>query len=642
MPDRPPPKEYDVPAFVDQEMTDGFATARLAAAHVRFEERNAKMRRLIQLIEEGEPLQDACDQIGMSKITYRTWRSRYPEFCRDFDAARQRGKNRVVEYDGSFISFREFYLGMQTTAFQRRMVDAIEAARPGEVTMILIPPEHGKTTLLEDWCTYKLVGDRSFRVTVASETVDHGIKILGRVKERFEADGPTPFLVRDFGVLKPDERDEVWGAKRFNIAGKIQISDERDYSMSAIGITGRVQGTRSDLMLLDDMQDVKSLELSDKYFDLVVQSFLSRPSMFGRTVIIGTRVGEWDVYRKLMDAQIPDHLVTIPAHLESQSTVAWNFDTKVKPNQDDPSTWAPEGVKFLWPDKYDFQAPGEVPVDDLHRFRYAALRFRVGEQTWWRVYQQRPEASSQMTFDGATTDHMLDTTRSVTGTPRPRDDGPAKICISLDPAIGGGNGVLAAAHYKDHMEVLHCKLDYSLTKYSQIIDLVEEECYAWSGPESVVAIVVVEDKAFQKGLMRDDRLIEVQRRFGFRLVPNTTGKEKADPDIGVPGMPMSMVRQEITIPWADPKSVENMEQLLQHLHIWRPGVPGNKLPQDLTMALWFNWRQWRFTRDTAVHPQVDMTKFASRPSPLRNNPRRNHRRRPPYRPARGGYGRMGR
>jgi hypothetical protein len=141
--------------------------------------------------------------------------------------------------------------------------------------------------------------------------------------------------------------------------------------------------------------------------------------------------------------------------------------------------------------------------------------------------------------------------------------------------------------------------------------------------------VVVEDKAFQKGLLNIDSLIELQNRYGFRIVPNNTNKDKQSPDIGVPAMPLSMLRHEITIPWADEPSRDRMALLLGHLHIWRPGTRGNtltvkkdKVPQDLTMALWFAWRRWRaVARDNTAHQTVDGGDFTSRASPLRRRRR---------------------
>jgi hypothetical protein len=617
---------------------------RQAAAEAR-----AKRERFIdEALRTGEGPKVIAERLGWSYTTYENWRW-HPidgeNFRERFDAARRAGKERVKagsrDYEeGNFISFRWIFLGMQTTWFQEIIVKVIEQAEPGEVTLILIPPEHGKTTLLEDWCTFKLCHDPSFRITVASEKVDHAVKVLGRVRSRFEPDGPTPTISKEFGPLAPQGKsdDQIWGAKCFNVAQKAR-TDERDYSMAAVGMTGGVQGTRCDLLLLDDIQDVKSAELSNKYTTIIRQSFLSRPSMFGRTVIIGTRVDEYDVYRQLMDADIPTKVIRIPAY-DLDKSPHWP-EPKARPDLKDESTWAPEGVRFLWPEMYDQYERGGGIREGLHRFRYAALRHRVGEQTWWRIYMQKPEAAGSMTFDEKTTDAMKDEHRSVIAVPRklsshdsatipPGDFRRVPIIISCDPSIGGGNGVVSCASRPKELQVLNCRLDYGLVKTAQIASIIEEECFRYTTDSSFVPTVVIEINAFQKGLLEDDRILEIQERFGFRLIPHTTTRTKSDPDIGVPSMAMAMVRHEITIPWADEESIQIMGSLLDQLHIWRPGLSGKKpgggtkyvagkdaVPQDLVMALWFAYLQWRATRDTPSYPTADVSSWRSSASPLR-------------------------
>jgi hypothetical protein len=601
------------------------------------EKRRAEFLRAIH--PGGMTLLEAGNLVGVSQQTVRKWRERFPKWAVELNRLRALARNAQGTFDGSFVGFRLDYLGMETTWFQAQMVDAIERAQPGEVTLILIPPEHGKTTLLEDYCTYKLCTDQSFRITVASETVDHGVKILSRVKDRLEPDGPTPRIATDFGPLAPEDgaaRDQVWSTRHFDVRGKKQ-SDERDYSMHAVGLTGRVQGTRCDLLLLDDVQDVKSVGRTDLYFNIIKQSFLSRPSMFGRTVIIGTRVDEFDVYRKMTDDQLDDHLVRISAYDIAES-VDWP-KPEVKPKPDKPETWAPEGVKFLWPDKYD-----DDPGDGFHRYRYAALRFRVGETAWARNYMQHPELAANRTFDRDTRERMYDPDRTILTDPRPRPLidpqtdavlglGPVPVVVTLDPAIGSVNAILSAAMYPDTMEVLHVQRDVGLTKYSQIFDALEEELHRWNTETSYVELLVVEDKAFQKGLMRDDRMFEIQKRFGIRVLPNTTGKEKTDSEIGIPALPTAIWRGEITIPWMDHASQTNMAPLLSDLSIWKPFTPGTKLAQDHTMTLWFAYRKWRDYRNNPVHrPAGQDSTWQTRSSPLRTPPRRSRRTTRPYRP----------
>lgn len=582
---------------------------RLPPGELTFTQRQSRRRAerqetFLGHLRAGHKPRAAAELTGVVMGTVQGWRARDVDFKRAYDLVKAGLRMNAKDFDGSFVNFRKLYLGMETTWFQLKAVDAIENARPGEVTLILWPPNFGKTTLLADWCTYKLVVDSSFRITVGSARIDHSIKVLERVRNRLTSEGPTPKIHEHFGPFEPQEgrgTEHVWAAKKFNTYKKM-ATDEADYSMAAIGITGSVQGTRSDLMLLDDTQSLANYNQTDAIYETIVQDFLSRPGIFGRTVIVGTRVGEFDVYRKLIENEIVDHLINFPAYNVARSPT-WPA-LSVKPDDRKPETQPPDGIEWLWPEKF--------PPD-----RMAALRWRVGEPAWARNYMQHPEAATRMTFPKEVTDQMADPFRSALADPQLVGRDRVPVVLSLDPAIGGGNATLAGAMRPDRLEVLDCRVDFDLTSYSQIFDILDDYAWRFTTPTSRIEEVVIEDKAFQRGLLQDDRLQEMQRRFGFRIVPNTTGREKADPDIGVASMPSSIRRGEITIPAATDDDGERMSPLLAHLHQWRPNVPGNKLVQDLVMALWFAWRRWRAQRDVPLHRAPQTQQFHSRPSPLR-------------------------
>ena len=392
---------------------------------------------------------------------------------------------------------------------------------------------------------------------MVSEREFHGRKMIARIKNRMSPAGPARAFVRRFGPFEPQaggaaHRVQAWAAGYMDVYRKGE-SDERDFNMVSVGIGSAIQGSRCDLMILDDVQSLRSLAQTETYTELIRQDFLSRTGAFGRVVAIGTRVGNDDVYERLEEAGIVDKVIRFPA-------------------LDHNGAW-------LWPERYS-------PTN------YARMRRNVGEEAWARNYQQAPTASSLNHF---TAEMLADASNPLRSVRQPVGEGWRGIIVGVDPGFGT-NAIVACAYDDKVLAPWAWRIDEGLTNNTQIVDAIEALVASITDPAHPVALtdVMFEDKAFQKGLLDDDAVMDLKRRTGCFIRGHQTGANKYDPMFGVPSMANSIMRLEMSLPgaadhWTDAARSSLDTQLTR----WRPLVRGTKLTQDLTMALWFAWLRWR-------------------------------------------------
>ena len=531
---------------------------------VQAEARRAKM---IELLGTGMRIKDACAEVGVKPETHRHWRTKYPDYANRVDAVRiQASKGDLTAFTRGrpklgFGEFRKKVLGMDSPWFHLEAVKHLEGAEPGSITLMLWPPEHGKTTLLEDFATWKLSIDPFFRIGVGSGRQAHSSKVVRRVQNRMEDSGPFPELIRLYGPFAPQtglgnrKGIQAWGSNFFRVF-LAQGGDERDFSMTALGITADVVGSRMDLLVLDDTQSIRTLDQTDKIVNLIRQDWLSRPGSKGRTVIIGTRVGEKDVYSELEEAGIVDKLILFRAH-------------------DHEGNW-------LWPERY---SPDE----------YARMRRNVGERAWERNYMQRATITGERTFTGEMIEQCSNPMRATFSDP---PDHAAGVVIGLDPGFGI-NVTLAAAVTERQLIVLGGRQDDGLTSNQQIFSVVETLANQHASRDVPWLHLVMEDKSFQRGLFGDEGLHRLRDRYGFTVAGHQTGSNKYDANLGIAAMARSFSRREIELPNAGDEVTQRFyEALTKELFAWRPNMKGTQLKQDYVMALWFVWMWWMRQRDT--------------------------------------------
>ena len=514
------------------------------------QKRRDRQATFIEMIRNGRLIKEAVAELGMAHSTYDMWRRRYPDFRAQVDEIRLGDlKKADAPYQGDFISFRLHFFGMETYWHQREIVRAIETAKPQEIVLILVPPEFGKTTLLEDYFCFRLGNDPDFRILSVSEGQKRTRKVIGRIQRRMTDPNVAGEFIGRFGPFHmqgQEKQGKPWAADFMTVYKASH--DERDFSLEGAGWRSAIAGTRTDLLVPDDMQSRRSLNLTEPMVETFRQDFLTRPGREGRTAIVGTRVGQNDIYERFQDEGIIDRVVSLPA------------------TDKDGNSLCPE----MW------------PTEDL-----AKKREKVGETTWWRNYMQAPRSATDATF----TDELLEDAWDVAypfGKPRHKDK-----LASLDPAITGGNALTVWSYDMEHLEAVDVFRNFNLSRTEAIFAVVETAAAKYGFGD-----LVTETNSWQRGLAEDDRLKDIAQRFGFRIHTHVTGTNKYDEDLGVARMPSSFIKHEIVFPGADDESRQRMDPLVRELREWRPDIPTRLRTQDCVMSMWFAWLWWLRKRGT--------------------------------------------
>lgn len=534
--------------------------------------RDATARRelLLELVGRGLGIEQALadPRIAVSYSAYRQWRQRWPTWAAKVDVARAEHYVRVAPKDMTSAQFALRYFGRVRAPFQQIAIDRMERLRPGNILLMLWPPGFGKTTTFEDYATEKLCRDPEWRSTVASEGIAISKKIVGRVRKRLEPDGPYPNLVADWGPFSPDHARQQtgssfyqpWNDTYFNVAGKRE-SDERDYNMLAIGWKGSTVSIRTERAHCDDLQSTKTLTRTTSMLEWFRQDLLSRPGEQGSTSVAGARVGPGDIYEALEEDDELDGIIEV---------------LKFRAIVQNPETGEDES---LWPEKFS--------LDALDR-----IRRKIKDEAFDRNYMMAPgQSRTKRTFTDAGWAEAQDRAAYLN---RPRDlEQRPTVVVGLDPGLDPGKTtIMAFACYADRMELIWFAESDQLQRNEEIVLMLRQLCNGIR-PWANIATVRIEAMNFQRGLARDERLLELKREIGFTIEEHLTGSNKYDENIGVASMAGDWENGKIRIPYVDdPFTRREADEIWRQLKSWRPLARGTKLRQDRVMAMWFAWIWW--------------------------------------------------
>lgn len=570
---RPLRQHWGVPRSDEAEIREVFAAHNLKQKAQRRE----RQQLVLEAIRNGVPPKEACRSLGYSPDAYYRWRSDDAGFFAEAEAAmaeRRDGLGITRQIVGgstvnTSIQFRKQFFGHGTSPGQLQIIKAVRECPPGQVVIVTIPPGGGKTTTMEDLVCEDIARNPNWRGAHVHASSTKSSQSLQKIKRRMEPSGPAKSFVASWGPFVPRQgTSKAWTAYEFTVDKATH--DEKDPTFQAKSITSNIQGSRLNLMLVDDVQSRKSLGQTEGICDTLQQDFFTRDAADEAgmaIVIVNTRVGEHDVpsvlAKRLSETGALHRWIVVPA-IDSYG------------ESYDPDMW---------------------PVERLMQKKAVTT-----DEIWNLCYMQDPKSLKVKTFPWTLLDACKDNGRRWGETTLPRR------VAGLDPALGGWNVLTVCAWGKDHFHPIFQQADHGLGRVEQILEIIKT-----AQARHHFTDLVIENNAFQRGLSHDERIVTWAANVGVEIHDHTTGWGKLDDTLGVGSMAGSLTQHEMSFPWADGESRSMFQPFLEELEAWRPDLKTKQRKQDRVMSIWFAWLFWQLHRSDLDVGDNDIWRFSALP-----------------------------
>lgn len=166
--------------------------------------------------------------------------------------------------------------------------------------VLFAPTEHGKSTQLSVIRPlWELGRNPDLRIAIFSMTMAQSMKWLSIIKTNIEHNPRLHFL---FPGLRPEDRKgypRAWYADAIIVKRSEEaVFEQKDHSVQALGIMGRILGARLDIAILDDVlgfENTITAAARQKVIDWFQSTLVGRMVPGGRIWIIGTAWHESDL-----------------------------------------------------------------------------------------------------------------------------------------------------------------------------------------------------------------------------------------------------------------------------------------------------------------------------------------------------------
>ncbi len=495
--------------------------------------------------DEGEALAREFDL--WDSLQDSLWHPLYIELCR-------KDVNHFIEYifvdpeTNLYLEQQEFHIEWQ------QMMSADPRS------LIAAPRGHGKTVQVVGRCCWELGRNHNIRIKIVGSADDKAEEILGMIVTTIKTSARCKEVFPDLEI------DTVMGDKKsafFVVRDIVQ----RDPSVQASGVMSAGAGGRADILVCDDVVEMKNAVINPAMREQVTKTvkevWFSLVAATGKIIWICT----------------PYHVADCTHDLKNSSdlwNVWWTPAIKYIPNLDE------EGVpiknedgstnthkEILWPTKWS-----EEKLEDKRK--------EVGDRAFSRQYLLNAMSDEERTFPETSLEKSFDYHRLDIGEDIP-DDWPTFGGIDLASALGKKAAytvVFTIAKNPINGRLFLKEMWRKKVPFSKTLTAIRDQFrkHHWR-------VCFCENNGYQQAVI--DALEESDRIIPLQSF--TTGANKANELIGLPGMNVAFEKGLFSIPAArfplKPDDQCDLAILMDELRTH----PGGE-HSDTVMALWFAYR----------------------------------------------------
>lgn len=516
----------------------GYSTKMIA------EELNKSHRYIFTLLKHA-------NELGLDTMVYTIGDYKKPE-----DLAPEQ-KEMIQESADGFEKFFNKYSGRVLQPVHK---DWVEIALSTRRTLINCPPRHAKSTIFSVWFPLWLIArDRNIQLLICSQTDKLAKKFTNEIAYHLSYNKE---LNADFGRFRPEFGDWPWrpNSGELLVDGRTREVKSGDLTVQVRGAGQQILGMEANWIVVDDAvsrSNARSETEREKLSEWFHGDVMSRLEPNGTTLVIGQRLHLYDLYGELSQEKLTRVEGTPKRwnHINFKAILDWDKQ------------------ETLWPDKWGYVELMDVFAD-------------VGYQNFEAMYQQNPLPDADRLvkdiwiYGDDVHRGCLDYDRHANWTAKGEaDPRPRTRVLSLDPSPTKLAGLIIADVPHDEGALFECEV-LDIRHEPMNVRKMLSEIHRVLKEYAPVDYFVFEQNAAQRWLLQDPEMDRIRTKT--MVIPHTTNRNKADPELGVSGLALDFEYGRIRLPYGDAEGKRASQLLIDEAVSWPQGIT-----DDVLMALWF-------------------------------------------------------